>query len=99
MAESLWAAASPAARNRSAPTTCCDTASTSPWNSRWNRTGEYRRPRILYLADRNVLVDNPKDKTFAPFGEARHKIEGEAIKSREMYFATYQAIAKDEIAH
>lgn len=21
------------------------------WNSRWNRTGEYRRPRILYLAE------------------------------------------------
>jgi type I restriction enzyme R subunit len=66
------------------------------WNSRWNRTGEYRRPRILYLADRNILVDDPKDKTFTPFGDARHKIEGEAIKSREMYFATYQAIAKDE---
>ncbi|MBI4456480.1 MAG: DEAD/DEAH box helicase family protein [Acidobacteria bacterium] len=66
------------------------------WNSRWNRTGEYRRPRILYLADRNVLVDDPKDKIFAPFGDARHKIEGEAIKSREMYFATYQAIARDE---
>src|SRR5579872_4362851 len=65
-------------------------------NARWNRTGDYRRPRILYLADRNVLVDDPKDKTFAPFGEARHKIEGEAIKSREMYFAIYQAIAKDQ---
>ena len=51
---------------------------------------------MLYLADRNILVDDPKDKTFAPFGDARHKIEGEAIKSREMYFATYQAIAKDE---
>lgn len=66
------------------------------WNSRWNRTGEHRRPRILYLADRNVLVDDPKDKTFTPFGDARWKIEGQAIKSREMYFATYQAIAKDE---
>src|SRR6266481_1915783 len=65
-------------------------------NSRWNRTGEYRRPRILYLADRNILIDDPKDKIFAPFGEARHKIEGEAIKSREMYFAIYQALAKDE---
>ncbi len=65
------------------------------WNSRWNRTGEYRRPRILYLADRNVLVDDPKDKIFTPFGDARYKIEGEAIKSREMYFATYQSIAKD----
>ncbi|MFZ0921607.1 MAG: DEAD/DEAH box helicase family protein, partial [Candidatus Acidiferrales bacterium] len=67
------------------------------WNTKWNRTGDPgRRPRMLYLADRNILVDDPKDKTFAPFGDARHKIEGEAIKSREMYFATYQAIAKDE---
>jgi len=65
--------------------------------ARWNRTSEHRRPRILYLADRNILVDDPKDKDFAPFGDARHKIEGgEAIKSREMYFATYQAIARDE---
>lgn len=66
------------------------------WSSRWNRGGEYRRPRILYLADRNVLVDDPKDKTFTPFGDARWKISGEAIKSREMYFATYQSIARDE---
>ena len=35
-------------------------------------------------------------KTFAPFADARHKIEGDAVKSRQMYFATYQAIAKDE---
>ncbi|HEY3324153.1 MAG TPA: DEAD/DEAH box helicase family protein [Planctomycetota bacterium] len=67
------------------------------WNSRWNRTGEHRRPRILYLADRNILVDDPKDKTFAPFGDARWKIEGGVInKGREMYFAIYQAIARDE---
>ena len=66
------------------------------WSARWNRTGDYRRPRILYLADRNVLVDDPKDKIFAPFGDARLKIEGEANKSREMYFSTYQAIARDE---
>ena len=66
------------------------------WSSRWNRTGETRRPRILYLSDRSILVDDPKDKQFAPFGDARWKIEGEAIKSREIYFSTYQAIAKDE---
>lgn len=66
------------------------------WSSLWNRTGEHRKPRILYLADRNFLVDDPKDKRFIPFGDARWKIEGEAVKSREMYFATYQAIAKDE---
>src|SRR2546425_3265194 len=67
------------------------------WNVRWNRTGEYRRPKILYLADRNILIDDPKDKIFAPFGDARWKIEnGEANKGREMYFAIYQALAKDE---
>ncbi len=58
--------------------------------------GRVPPPPHLYLADRNVLVDDPKDKIFAPFGDARWKIEGEAIKSREMYFATYQAIASDE---
>ena len=67
------------------------------WSSRWNATGEYRKPRILFLADRNILIDDPKDKDFSPFGDARHKIEsGEIIKSREMYFAIYQALAEDE---
>jgi len=67
------------------------------WSSRWNCTGEYRKPRILFLADRNILVDDPKDKTFAPFGDARHKIEsGEPVHSREMYFSIYQALAEDE---
>ena len=31
------------------------------WSSRWNRIGEHRRPRIFYLADRNILVDDPKN--------------------------------------
>jgi type I restriction enzyme, R subunit len=68
------------------------------WNGRWNVTGEYRRPRVLYLADRNILIDDPKDKAFAPFGDARTKIaNGEVTKSREIYFAIYQAIAQDEL--
>lgn len=66
------------------------------WNSRWNMTGEHRRPKVLYLADRNVLIDSPKDKTFASLGDARWKIQREAIKSREVYFSTYQSIARDE---
>ena len=66
------------------------------WSSRWNRAREHRRPRILYLADRNILIDDPMAKTFAPFGDARWKIAGgNAILSREMYFATYQSIAAD----
>ncbi|HNY32559.1 MAG TPA: DEAD/DEAH box helicase family protein [Fibrobacteria bacterium] len=67
------------------------------WNARWNIRGEHRKPRILFLADRNILVDDPKDKMFRPFGDARFKIEnGEVVKSREMYFAIYQAMAEDE---
>jgi type I restriction enzyme R subunit len=66
------------------------------WNAKWNKASDGRRPKILFLSDRSVLVDDPKDKTFIPFGDARHKIEGEALKSREMYFALYQSLAKDE---
>lgn len=67
------------------------------WSARWNRTGAARRPKILFLADRNVLVDDPKDKTFLPFGDARHKIEGgEALLGRDIYFSTYQSLAEDE---
>jgi type I restriction enzyme R subunit len=68
------------------------------WSAKWNAKGDpTREPRILYLADRNFLVDDPKDKIFSPFGDARHKIEGGvAVFSRELYFATYQSIAKDE---
>jgi type I restriction enzyme R subunit len=64
------------------------------WNSRWNRTGEYRRPKILFLADRNILVDDPMAKMFAPFGDARHKIAGgDVSQSRDMYFGLYQALS------
>jgi type I restriction enzyme, R subunit len=67
------------------------------WRSEWNARGEVdRKPRILFLSDRNVLIDVPMGKDFAPFGEAAHKIQGEAVKSREMYFALYQSLAKDE---
>ena len=66
------------------------------WSARWNRTGRPRRPKILFLADRNVLVDDPMAKDFRPFGDARAKISGTAVKSRDMYFAIYQAIARDE---
>lgn len=67
------------------------------WSARWNRTGEFRKPRILYLADRNILVDQPKDGIFAAFGDARYKVEsGAVVHSREMYFAIYQALAENE---
>ena len=67
------------------------------WSARWTARHTHRRPKILFLSDRNFLVDDPMAKDFSPFGEARHKITaGQAITSRDMYFAIYQAIAEDE---
>ena len=66
------------------------------WSSGWNAKGKNRKPKILFLADRNVLVDDPKDKDFSVFGDARYKISGgEISKGRDIYFAIYQAIAGD----
>lgn len=66
------------------------------WKTKWTARGENKHPRILFLADRNFLVDDPKAKRFAPFEHAREKVSGNVVLSREMYFATYQAIAQDE---
>jgi len=58
----------------------------------WRLWKAGRKKRILYLADRNILIDQAKDLTFSPMGEALHKIKGRAVKSREVYFAIYQAL-------
>lgn len=63
----------------------------------WNVSGEARQPRILYLADRNILVDDPMNKDFSAFDEEKiYKIQGEAKKGRDIYFTIYQAIAQDK---
>lgn len=59
----------------------------------WRLWKAERKKRILFLADRNVLIDQAKDRTFHPMGDAAIKIRGRAVKSREMYFALYQALA------
>lgn len=67
------------------------------WSAAWNKRGDHRRPKILFLADRNILVDDPKDKTFTPFGDARWKLGASSIShGRDIYFSTYQAIAADD---
>ncbi|MDR2058176.1 MAG: DEAD/DEAH box helicase family protein [Dysgonamonadaceae bacterium] len=66
------------------------------WNNRWNLKGEYRRPKILYLADRSVLITDPHAKDFAIFGDARCLVPEEGLSSaREIYFSTYQSLAED----
>ncbi len=59
----------------------------------WRLRKAGRKKRILYLSDRNFLIDQAKSLTFAPFGQAMHKIRGRAVKSREVYFALYQALS------
>ena len=66
------------------------------WSQRWNREKAHRRPRILFLADRNILVDDPHKDDFAPFDSARHVIAGKAELGRDIYFATYQSLGDRE---
>ncbi len=67
------------------------------WSNRWNTKGEFRRPKILFLADRSVLIEDPHSKDFAVFGDARCLIpEDGPVTSREIYFSTYQSLAEDE---
>lgn len=61
------------------------------WKSDWQPE---RKPRFLYLADRNFLIDHPIVREFKPvFGDAIWKIQGEIKTGRELYFALYQALA------
>jgi type I restriction enzyme R subunit len=61
------------------------------WTSSWR--GD-RKPRFLYLADRNILVDQPIAREFRPvFGDAIWKLQGDVKHGREVYFALYQALA------
>ena len=56
----------------------------------WNKDSPH--PKILFLADRAILLDQAKNNAFANFGEARHKIQRTVQTAYEMYFALYQAL-------
>ncbi|MGB3961876.1 MAG: DEAD/DEAH box helicase family protein, partial [Sulfurimonas sp.] len=70
------------------------------FQSKWNRDGSDRRPKILFLADRNVLKDQSMN-TFNPLEKDCVEINGKAIKKRggkvptagNVFFAIYQSIA------
>lgn len=53
--------------------------------------------RILFLADRNILVDQAKTNDFKPFGNVMTKIKKrQADKSYEIYLSLYQAVSGTE---
>ena len=63
----------------------------------WRLWKAKRKKRILFLADRNILVDQTITQDFAPFGEVMHKISNrEAKKNYEIYLALYQAVTSND---
>lgn len=51
-----------------------------------------RKPRVLYLAHRNMLIDQPRLREWVPvFGDnAMHKFVGELKTGRDIFFGLYQ---------
>ena len=59
----------------------------------WRLWKAKKKKRILFLADRNILIDQTKSQDFAPFGDKMTKITKRHIdKSYEIYLALYQGI-------
>ena len=65
----------------------------------WRLWKSGTKKRILFLADRNILVDQTKNNDFKPFGAAMTKISKRQIdKSYEIYLSLYQAVTGNEEA-
>ena len=63
----------------------------------WRLWKSGTKKRILFLADRNILVDQTKNNDFKPFGAAMTKISKRQIdKSYEIYLSLYQAVTGND---
>ena len=63
----------------------------------WRLWKAKAKKRILFLADRNILVDQTMQQDFAPFGEVMHKVNNREVKKNyEIYLALYQAVTGRE---
>ena len=62
----------------------------------WRLWKAGRKKRILFLADRNVLVDQTKANDFRPFGGTMTKLSRDIDTSYEVYLGLYQAITGPE---
>ncbi len=59
----------------------------------WRLWKAKRMKRILFLADRNILVDQTMLQDFSPFGEVMHKITNREVKKNyEVYLSLYQSV-------
>ncbi|MEI8570800.1 DEAD/DEAH box helicase [Methylomonas sp. LW13] len=63
----------------------------------WRLWKSGAKKRILFLADRNILVDQTKNNDFKPFAAAMTKISKRQVdKSYEIYLSLYQAVTGSE---
>ncbi|BAU15212.1 hypothetical protein LEP3755_57690 [Leptolyngbya sp. NIES-3755] len=63
----------------------------------WRLWKSKTKKRILFLADRNILVDQTMTNDFKPFGGAMTKIQKrQANKAYEIYLSLYQAVTGSE---
>ena len=63
----------------------------------WRLWKSRQKKRILYLADRNILIDQTMTNDFKPFGSVMTKIRHRKVdKSYEIYLALYQGISGTE---
>ncbi|MDD2389057.1 MAG: DEAD/DEAH box helicase family protein [Desulfobacterales bacterium] len=63
----------------------------------WRLWKAKKKKRILFLADRNILIDQTIQQDFSPFGEVMHKISNREVKKNyEVYLSLYQAVTGKE---
>ena len=63
----------------------------------WRLWKSRAKKRILFLADRNILVDQTRINDFQPFGTSMTKINGRTIDpAYEIHLALYQALTGPE---
>jgi type I restriction enzyme R subunit len=67
----------------------------------WKAASKKGNPmRILFLADRNILIDDPMKKEFSQFGNKMTKLQNKndiaKSKAFEMFFGIYQGITSNQ---
>lgn len=63
----------------------------------WRLWKSGTKKRILFLADRNILLDQTMTNDFKPFGSTMTKIQNRHVdKSYEIYLSLYQAVTGSE---
>ncbi len=63
----------------------------------WRLWKSRNKKRILFLADRNILVDQTRINDFQPFGQAMTKVDGRKVDpAYEIHLALYQALTGPE---